>query len=182
MLPQWRRRARALARPFAVAAVVALSPVAASCSHPRPRDQAHDRLVIPEGRTASAWIARALRKEGFVPEAGRVVAIAYEVTVRVDIAARGEPWSVLWLLPRDAAALEGKLPPPPPGVSDGALWVVRGVDQDASQRVLVLFASQYGYDPDPRGAGVTRSLQEVEARTLRDVTDFLVRAKAGGVP
>ena len=63
-----------------------------------------------------------------------------------------------------------------------ALGVHRGIDEDKDERMLILLEQNYEYDPDPRGdRGVVRSIQEVEARTVRDVTDFLVRAKAGEI-
>ncbi|GAC1582237.1 MAG: hypothetical protein NVS3B20_12920 [Polyangiales bacterium] len=61
------------------------------------------------------------------------------------------------------------------------MWVHSGVGEDADQRMLILLEKSYEYDPDPRGKGVVRSIQEVEARTIKDVTDFLVRAKAGQI-
>jgi hypothetical protein len=99
----------------------------------------------------------------------------------VDVAAQNDVWGVVWLRPDEQNDLKGKLPAPPPGVNEGALWVVSGTGDDANQRMLILLAKSYQYDPDPRGEGVVRSIEEVEARTVRDVTDFLVRAKAGEI-
>ena len=88
----------------------------------------------------------------------------------------------MWLRADEQQALKGKLPAPPAGVSDGDLWVHPGTGDAADERILILLEQSYEYDPDPRGEkGVVRSIQEVEARTVRDVTDFLVRAKAGEI-
>ena len=42
-----------------------------------------------------------------------------------SVAATNDVWGVVWLRPDEANDLKGKLPSPPPGVSEGALWVVR---------------------------------------------------------
>ncbi len=142
----------------------------------------HDVLRSPDERTATAWIAKAFRKEGFEVEAGRKIKIGAETSVNADVSAIDAPWSVLWLREDEVQELKGKLPNAPAGVASGALWVHRGVGGDEDQRMLILLEKAYEYDPDPRGdKGVVRSIQEVEARTIRDVTDFLVRAKAGEI-
>lgn len=149
------------------------------CSGTKPRAD-HDVLRSPDERTAVAWIAKAFRKEGFKVESGRKIAIGGGHSVLADVSAVDAPWSVLWLREDEVQELKGKLPAPPPGVASGALWVHAGVGDDDDQRMLILLEKAYEYDPDPRGdKGVVRSIQEVEARTIRDVTDFLVRAKAG---
>lgn len=142
---------------------------------------AYDVMRPPDERTATTWIAKAFRKEGFDVEGERKVKIGGGATITVDVAAKGDVWGVVWLRADEARDLKGKLPPPPAGVAEGALWVHPGVGDDADQRMLILLEKNYEYDPDPRGSGVVRSIQEVEARTVKDVTDFLVRAKAGEV-
>ncbi len=140
----------------------------------------YDVLRPPDERTATTWIAKAFRREGFEVEAGRTIQIGGNGSVTADVSAVGKPWSVVWLRADEQQALKGKLPAPPPGVADGDLWVHPGSGDDADERILILLEQGYEYDPDPRGEkGVVRSIQEVEARTVRDVTDFLVRAKAG---
>ncbi len=148
--------------------------------------QAHpewDVLKPPDERTASAWIAKAFRKEGYEVEGGRQIKIGGGATIVADVSATDDRWSVVWLRQDEQQELKGKLPKPPKGYEDGALWVHGGVGDDSKERMLILLEQNYQYDPDPRGEkGVVKSIQEVEARTIRDVTDFLVRAKAGEVP
>jgi intein/homing endonuclease len=156
---------------------VAASGCGGSQAHPE-----YDVLSPPDERTAIAWIARAFRKEGYDVESGRKIKISSTTTIEADVSAQGEKWSVLWLRADEQQELKGKLPAAPKGVADGALWALTGTGDDADERILVLLEGNYEYDKDPRGEkGVVRSIQEVEARCVRDVTDFLVRAKAGEI-
>lgn len=152
----------------------------AACGGPQTQTQ-YDVMKIPDERTAVQWIAKAFRKEGFDVEGDREVKIGGGATIIADVAAKDDVWGVVWLRPDEANDLKGKLPAQPAAAAEGALWVVSGTGADANQRMLVLLAKNYEYDPDPRGKGVVRSIEEVEARTIRDVTDFLVRAKAGEI-
>jgi hypothetical protein len=151
-----------------------------ACGGP-PAKSPYDSLKVPDERTASGWIAKAFRKEGFEVEGNREVKISGGATLVADVAATDDVWGVVWLTPEEMNDLKGKLPPPPPGVADGSLWVMSGSGDDSKQRMLIMIAKSFEYDPDPRGKGVVRSIEEVEARTVRDVTDFLVRAKAGQI-
>ena len=177
-----RGMGRAIVLPFVlfVAAAASGSVGTMACGGAQTQSQ-YDVLKIPDERTAVQWIAKAFHKEGFEVEGDREVKIGSGATLVADVAAQNDVWGVVWLRPDEESDSKGKLPAPPPGVSDGALWVVSGSGADANQRLLVLVAKNYSYDPDPRGKGVVRSIEEVEARTVRDVTDFLVRAKAGEI-
>lgn len=157
--------------------VAVLTTGAASCGGP-PAASPYDVLKEPDERTATGWIAKAFRKQGYEVEANREIKIATGATLVADVAATNDVWSVVWLRPDEITELGGKLPKPPAGAADGALWVMSGTGADADQRMLILTATTFQYDPDPRGNGVVRSMEEVEARTVRDVTAFLVRAKA----
>lgn len=142
----------------------------------------YDVLRPPDERTAITWITKAFRKEKLQAETGRMLKIGANATVAADVSAQDKTWSVVWLRADEQEELKGKLPKPPPGVADGALWVHRGIGDDSDERMLILLEQNYEYDPDPRGdRGVVVSIQEVEARVVRDVTDFLVRAKAGEI-
>jgi len=156
-------------------------PLALGCGSPRPSTR-YDMLKIPDERTARTWIIKAFKKEGYAVELDRSVKVAKDAALIVDVATKGDVWGVAWLRADEEQALKGVLPPVPAGVADGALWVHRGLDDDADQRFLILLEKHYDYDPDPRGeGGVVRSIEEVEARCIRDVTDYLVRAKAGQI-
>ena len=174
-----RRTGRAFVASI-VLAVALVVPGSLGCSGSQTQSQ-YDVLKTPDERTAVQWIAKAFHKEGFDVEGDREVKIGSGATLIADVAAQNDVWGVVWLRPDEANELKGKMPAPPAGVSEGALWVVSGTGADANQRMLILVAKNYEYDPDPRGKGVVRSIEEVEARTVRDVTDFLVRAKAGEI-
>lgn len=155
--------------------------VLASCGGSQKNAQ-YDILKPPDERTATTWIAKAFRKEQLAVESGRKIKIGHNAYVVADVSATDKPWSVVWLRADEQQELKGKLPKPPPGMAEGALWVHRGIGDDEGERMLILLEQNYEYDPDPRGEkGVVRSVQEVEARTVRDVTDFIVRAKAGEI-
>ncbi|MFI5296831.1 MAG: hypothetical protein ACHREM_01925 [Polyangiales bacterium] len=162
-------------------AIAALASSLAACGA-HPARSKYDALRVPDERTAIAWIARAFRKSGFEVESGRVVQIDEGVELTCDVAAVDAPWGVAWLRSDEQVALIAKHLPMPPEVEQGALWVHHGTGDDTDQRVLALIDKHFQYDPDPRGEGVVRSMQEVEARAIRDVSDFLERAKAGSLP
>jgi hypothetical protein len=158
-------------------AVALLSASVSGCGG-RQRGAQFDVLHPPDERTALAWIAKGFRKAKLDAESGREVKLAEGVTLTAEVSGVDKPWSVVWLRGDEQQELKGKLPKPP--AAAGALWVQRGVGDDAEQRVLILLEQNFQYDPDPRGdRGVVVSIQEVEARVVRDVTDFLVHAKAG---
>jgi hypothetical protein len=164
-----------------VLALASLFAGAAGCGGTQKGAQ-YDVLRPPDERTATTWIAKAYRKERLEIEGGRKIKIGSNAFVTADVSATDKPWSVVWLRADEQQELKGKLPKAPEGLAEGALWVHRGVDDDKDERMLILLEQNYEYDPDPRGdKGVVRSIQEVEARTVRDVTDFLVRAKAGEI-
>jgi hypothetical protein len=156
-------------------------PVLAACGGAQTSTR-FDVLKIPDERTARAWIVKAFKKEGYAVELDRTVKLGKDAAIVVDVAAKDDVWGVAWLRADEQQALKGKLPPAPAGVSEGALWVHHGEGDDADQRFLILMEKAYEYDPDPRGeGGIVRSIEEVEARCVRDVTDYLVRAKAGQI-
>jgi hypothetical protein len=161
-------------------ALSALSVLAAACGGAQ-KGPNYDALKTPDERTAATWIAKAFRKEGFEVEGDRKVKIGNGGVLVADVAAKDDVWGVAWLRADEQQELKGKLPAPPAGVADGALWVHPGAGDDADQRVLILLEKNYQYDPDPRGKGVVRSIQEVEVTCVKDVVDFLTRAKAGQV-
>lgn len=166
---------------WALLQVLALAGASIGCGGAQKGAQ-YDVLKPPDERTATTWIAKAFRKEQLEVEAGRKIKIGNNAFVTADVSATDKPWSVIWLRADEQQELKGKLPKAPEGLAEGALWVHRGIDDDKDERMLILLEQNYEYDSDPRGdKGVVRSIQEVEARTVRDVTDFLVRAKAGEI-
>lgn len=142
-----------------------------------------DELKTPDERAAITWISRAFHKKNVPFELGRTVQIAPQVPFKVTLSATGQPWHVLWLRIDQQQELKGKLTVPAEVESNhDALWVHPGVGPDQQQRILIIREQDFQYDPDPSGTGVVRSIQEVEARVVRDVSDFLVRATSGNIP
>jgi hypothetical protein len=157
---------------------VALVAITPACASPKARSP-YDALVAPDERTVSTWILRALRKERLEAETGRTIDVGGAKIV-AEASVVGKPWSIVWLRRDEQADLAAKF-----GFqrADGALLVYGGAGDDAAERFLVLLEQDYRYDKDPRGdEGVVRSVQEVEARVIRDVVDFLVRAREGRLP
>jgi hypothetical protein len=160
----------------AAGALGALAPLASACGGAQNKPD-YDALKTPDERTAVAWILRAFRKASVPAAAAKTLAIGNGGSMVVDVVASEHPWGVAWLRQDEEQDLKGKLPPPPERTDE--LWVHRGTGDDADFAVLILRARDYDYDPDPRGEGVVHSIQESEARTIRDVSDFLRHALAG---
>jgi hypothetical protein len=160
----------------ALGALGALGLFASGCGGAQKKTE-YDQLKTPDDRTAVAWIARAFRKHGLEPEGARTIDVGNGGSLVVDVVAQDHPWGVSWLRQDEEQELKGKLPPAPE--SSDKLWVHRGVGDDGDFAVLILRARDFDYDPDPRGEGVVHSIQESEARTMRDVGDFLRHAQAG---
>jgi hypothetical protein len=166
----------ALGRRAALGALFASAAAIAACGGPQ-KKTTFDQLKTPDERTAITWIMRAFKKEGVDVAEGRSVDIGNGGTIVCDVVAKDHPWGVAWLRADEEQDLKGKLPPPP--ASADSLWVHRGVGDDADFAILILRSKDYDYDPDPRGEGVVKSIQESEARAIRDVGDFLRHATAG---
>lgn len=157
-------------------ALGALGLVGAACGGAQKKTD-YDALKTPDERTAIAWIGRGFRKQSLGVDAARTIQIGNGGSMVVDVVAAEHPWGVAWLRQDEEQDLKGKLPPQPERTDE--LWVHRGVGDDAEFAVLILRARDFEYDPDPRGEGVVHSIQEAEARTVRDVSDFLRHARAG---
>ena len=72
--------------------------------------------------------------------------------------------------------MAGSLPKRNPRIAD-ALQLVHGVGEDASARVILLYADDYRYDGD-QGNDRESSSIAAERKLARDVRDFIVQAQA----
>lgn len=120
-------------------------------------------------------IAKTFQNEGVDPEAGRTFTIASGKNLKLEVAAAGKKFGVLWLtrdLARDLASFL-----PKHDNDEGALVVLAGVGPDAKAHVLTLWETDYVTD-DLAGASHASTEITAERRLERDVRDFLVKAKS----
>jgi hypothetical protein len=149
-----------------------------ACSPPPPRSANPTRPL--DERRAIEIIARVFRMEDMAPEPGRSIQLAEGDELDVDVKAQGHKFGVAYVVPQERIRLGSALPPRDPNMGD-ALQLVPGIGQDADARILVLYDSEYLFDdhvgPDHEATTIT-----AENKLMRDVRDFLVRAKAEGWP
>ena len=147
------------------------------CSSPPPR-RPNPTRPVPE-RRALEIIARAARKARLQPTEGRDITWHGGSTLHLDVVLEPKKWAVAYLTESDQNA-EGATPAPKKDATHAAsLLVVDGARVDAGMHVLVLFERDYLYDDqasDERDQTMTTAENSIE----RDVTDFLVQAKARG--
>ncbi len=114
-------------------------------------------------------IAKTFQAEGVDPEAGRTFTISSGKTLKLEVAAAGKKFGVLWLT-RDAARdLAAFLPKH--DNDEGALVVLNGVGPDVKSHILTLWESDYVTD-DLAGASHASTEIAAERRLERDVRDF----------
>jgi hypothetical protein len=97
-------------------------------------------------------------------------------TLHVDVVAQGRQYGVAYVTARELETVGAKLPERQAGMGD-ALQVVRGVGPDRDAVILILRDSDYRYD-DHVGDSHERTAVTAELSLRRDVSDFLVRARA----
>lgn len=159
---------------FALAPAVALL-LAAACSSP-PARSANPTRPVPE-RRALEIIARAARKARLTPTEGRDVSLQTGGKIHADALLEPKKWAVAYLTASDqSTAAEGSVPKKDPD-HPTALVVADGSRADAGMHILVLYERDYLYD-DQIGEEHEQTMITAENAIERDVTDFLVQAKA----
>jgi hypothetical protein len=119
-------------------------------------------------------IAKTFQGEGVDAEPNRSFTIASGKTLKLDVAATGKKFGVLWMT-RDARRdLQTFLP----ARSGDALVVLNGVGPDTKAHVLALWDSDYVTDDLANGAEHSETEIAAERKLERDVRDFLVKAKS----
>jgi hypothetical protein len=122
-------------------------------------------------------IAKTFQAEGVDPEAGRAFTIASGKTLKLEVAASGKKFGVLWMTRDVSRELASFLPAHQN--DDGALVVLNGVGPDTKSHVLALWEGDYVTD-DLAGASHSETEIAAEKKLERDIRDFLVKAKSEG--
>ena len=124
---------------------------------------------------AQGVIARTFQAEGLEPEAGRTFALSARDAPKLEVAAGGHKYGVIWLTRDLEGQLRGFLPKHEN--DEGSLVVLDGMGADAGGHALVLWESDYVTDDL---SGVSHASTEIaaERKLERDVRDFLLKAKS----
>lgn len=129
-----------------------------------------------DDRRAEDVIARAIADQRVQPVRGRTIELPGGKALRVDVAVAGHLYGVSYISKNEASMMAGSLPKRNPRMAD-ALQLVHGVGEDASARVILLYADDYRYDGD-QGNDRESSSIAAERKLARDVRDFIVQAQA----
>ena len=146
----------------------------AGCGSPPPHAPNPTRPL--DERRAVEIILTAFREEGDGGVTGRSVALAAGKRLQVDVGATGKKYGVAFVTGNERRALGLAVPAAQPGMED-ALHLVRGTQNDADARILVLQDTDYLYD-DQVGEDHEATVLTAEGKLDRDVRDFIVRARA----
>jgi hypothetical protein len=146
----------------------------AGCGSPPPHAPNPTRPL--DERRAVEIMLTAFREEGDGGVTGRSIALAAGKRLQVDVGATGKKYGVAYVTANERRALGLAVPAPQPGMED-ALHLVRGTQNDADARILVLQDTDYLYD-DEIGDEHEATVLTAEGKLDRDVRDFIVRAHA----
>jgi len=154
--------------------IPALFALAIACGDDEPARSPSQARPMDEPR-AQEVIAKTFQSEGVDPEANRTFSIASGKTLKLEVAASGKKFGVLWMTRDIARDLKSFLP----AREGDALVVLNGVGEDAKAHVLALWDADYVND-DLAGASHASTEIAAERKLERDVRDFLTKAKAEG--
>jgi hypothetical protein len=158
-------------------ALLALLGGSAGCSPKASRAPNATRPVSE--RRAVEIIARAVRKNRLQAAEGRDVRTVSSGLIHADVLVDERKLGVAYITGGDLES-EGSRAEKKSGKPGGALLVESGSGKaDAGMRVLMLFERDYLYD-DQVGEDHEQTAITAEGAIERDVTDFLVQAKARG--
>jgi hypothetical protein len=146
--------------------------VVAACDDSVPR-HANAARPMDEPR-AQDVIARTFQSEGVDAEPGRTITLVASHPTKLEVAATGHKYGVVWLT-RDVAQDLAAFLPKHEG-SEGALVVLDGVGHDAGAHALALWETDYMTD-DLEGVSHSSTEIAAELKLTRDVRDFLLKAK-----
>lgn len=120
-------------------------------------------------------IARTFQTEGIDPEAGRTFALSTKDSPKLEVAAQGHKFGVIWLthdLEKEIASFL-----PKHDNDEGSLVVLDGAGASSGGHALVLWETDYMTD-DLSGASHSETQIAAERKLERDVRDFLLKAKS----
>jgi len=123
---------------------------------------------------AQEVIARTFQAVGFDPEPGRTITLVGGHPVKLEVAAAGRKFGVIWLTP-DLRRDLGALLPKHDG-DEGSLVILEGLGADTDSHALALWETDYMTD-DLEGASHSATEIAAERKLERDIRDFLVKAK-----
>jgi hypothetical protein len=164
---------------FALLAVVLVA-LAAACADDTPSSRSPAGVARPmDEPRAQEVIARTFKDAGVEPEAGRTIALSAKDAPKLEVAAAGHKYGVIWLTRELQQSIAAFLPKHEN--DEGALVVLDGAGVDAGGHALVLWESDYMTDDL---AGVSHSSTEIaaERKLERDVREFLLKAKTAEWP
>ncbi len=165
-------------RPALAALALTLLPLGAGCSAP-PARNANPTKPVPE-RRANEVIARAVRKKKMTPTEGHDITTQLGGKLRADVILDERKWAIAFMTSNDLARDDASPLPKKDEKRPSALVVVDAVNkEDKGYKILVLFERDYLYD-DQVGEDHEQTMITAESAIERDVTDFLVQAKAQG--
>jgi hypothetical protein len=131
-------------------------------------------------RKAVEIIARAVRKNRLEAAEGRDVRTVSSGLIHADVIVDDHKLAVAYLTGADLEQEGSRAEPKKGGKQGGALLVESGSGKaDAGMHLLMLFERDYLYD-DQVGEDHEQTAITAEGAIERDVTDFLVQAKARG--
>jgi hypothetical protein len=160
----------------ALVALLLLSSV--GCSKPAARS-ANPTKPVPE-RRASEIIARAVRKKKLTPVEGHDITTQLGGKLRADVILDERKWAIAFLTSEDTQREDAEPLPKKDAKNPSSLVVVGGSSKGSpGLKVLILFERDYLYD-DQVGEDHEQTMITAENAIERDVTDFLVQAKAQG--
>jgi hypothetical protein len=150
----------------------------AACGPPQAREPNPTR-AIDEGR-AIKLIAQSLSNEGLSPLAPRSVSLSGGTKVRLDVGVDGHKLGIVYLTASDIDEL-GKDELAQRPASGDQLIIRTGSGQDTDMHIVILYASDYGYD-DNVGADREATAITAENKLDRDVRDFVIIARKNHWP
>ena len=146
----------------------------AACADDTPSSRSPSQARPMDEPRAQGVMARTFQAEGVEPEAGRTFSLSAKDAPKLEVAAQGHKYGVIWLTRDLQTQLAGFLPK---HVDDeGALVVLDGASVDSGGHALVLWEGDYMTD-DLSGASHSSTEIAAERKLERDVRDFLLKAK-----
>ena len=152
-----------------------LALVLVACADDTPSSRTPNQARPMDEMRAQGVIARTFQAAGVEPEAGRTFALSVKDAPKLEVAAQGHKYGVMWLTHELQTQIAAFLPKH--DNDEGSLVVLDGAAADSGGHALVLWESDYMTD-DLSGASHSSTEIAAEAKLERDVRDFLLKAKS----
>jgi hypothetical protein len=145
-----------------------------ACADDTPSSRTPTQAKPMDEARAQGVIAKTFQGEGVEPEAGRTFSLSAKDAPKLEVAAQGHKFGVIWLTHDLQTQIASFLPKHEN--DEGSLVVLDGASVDTGGHALVLWESDYMTD-DLSGAGHSETQIAAERKLERDVRDFLLKAK-----